>query len=301
MANISVLDNLEPKSGGNIANLTSIKSKININLMSILDITNLAKEVSKADIIINCAASTSHSRSMSEPFFDLDVNIRGVLNILECIKRYNKKCKFIHLGTTTQMGELMQEPADEKHCEFPNDIYSANKSVSEKYVLIYANAFDLDCSVLRISNTYGPRASIHSPEFTFNNYFIGQCLQDKAINIYGNGLQKRSLIFVEDVVDAIIKSMISSNNKGKTMLVTSDDVISVREIAELMVKISGKGSVQFIRWPEHKRKLEVGNQIFDNSQAKKLLNWKPSTSLEDGLTATFEFFNKHYDEYIQIF
>ena len=60
---------------------------------------------------------------------------------------------------------------------------------------------------------------------------------------------KRSLIFVEDVVDAIIKSMISSNNKGKTMLVTSDDVISVREIAELMVKISGKGSVQFIRWP----------------------------------------------------
>ena len=78
-------------------------------------------------------------------------------------------------GTTTQMGELKQEPADEKHCEFPNDIYSANKSVSEKYVLIYANAFDLDCSVLRISNTHGPRASIHSPEFIIQNYFIGQC------------------------------------------------------------------------------------------------------------------------------
>lgn len=297
-ANITVIDNLEPKSGGNTFNLNEIKDKITIDFGSILEFGSLAKVVSKADIIINCAASTSHSRSMNEPFFDLDVNIKGVLNILECIKRFNKKSKFIHLGTTTQMGVLRHMPADENHSEFPTDIYSTNKSVSEKYVLIYANAYDLDCSVLRLSNTYGPRASIHSPEFTFNNYFVGQCLKGQTISIYGEGKQKRSLIYIDDAINAIVKAIGAPKIKGETVIIGSDKIISVAKIAETMVEVYGRGEVKLIPWPKMKKKVEVGDQIFNTAKAKQLLGWEPKVDLRQGLTETFNFFQKNLEHYI---
>ena len=70
---------------------------------------------------------------MREPWIDLDVNSKGVINLLEAIRRFNSNVKFVHLGTSTQLGKLHYQPSDENHPEFPRDIYSANKSVSEKY------------------------------------------------------------------------------------------------------------------------------------------------------------------------
>jgi len=143
---------------------------------------------------------------MREPWIDLDVNSRGVINLLEAVRRFRKEAIFVHVGTSTQLGRLEYQPADELHPEFPADIYSANKSVSEKYVLIYANAYKLKCGVIRLSNVFGPRASIHSPSFTFNNYFVGLALQDKPITVFGDGQQKRNVIYVKDAVAGLIQA-----------------------------------------------------------------------------------------------
>ena len=129
---------------------------------------------------------------MNEPYFDLDVNLKGMLNILEATKRFNPQARLIHFGTTTQYGVLKVKPANEQHSEFPTDIYSANKCISEKYALLYHKTFGTQATVLRISNTYGPYATIKSPEFTVNNYFIGQALKDETINIFGEGKQLRN-------------------------------------------------------------------------------------------------------------
>ena len=293
-----VVDNLESKAGGNLHNLESIKNDITIFRSSVLNFDSLCDYIANIDIVINCAASTSHSRSMNEPFFDLDVNLKGMLNILEAMKRFNPKARLIHFGTTTQFGRLKTLPANEDHPEFPTDIYSANKCLSEKYALLYNRSFGINATVLRISNTYGPYASIHSPEFTFNNYFLGQALQDKQINIYGDGSQMRNFLYIDDLLDAVDKSLENSESIGKTLLVTSDNHYSISDISELIISLCQTGSNSFVPWPIDKKDSEVGDQIFDNSQAKNLLKWEASTSLKVGLTKTIEFYMKFKTFYL---
>jgi UDP-glucose 4-epimerase len=298
-SNVSIYDNLDPHSGGNLFNVQTIKKNVKLLFYDILNVDLLAQEVSKADIIFNCAASTSHPFSMKEPWIDLDVNSRGVLNILETIRKFNKEVRFIHIGTSTQLGKLLYHPADEKHPEFPTDIYSANKSVSEKYVLIYANAFDLDATVVRFSNVFGPRASIHSPEFTFNNYFVGLALQNKPITVFGDGKQLRNTVFVDDAIDALIATALAGGSKGETFFAVGDKHYSVADIALMTVDKIGGGKVNFIPWPSDRKVTEIGDAILSNDKIKKRVGWKPVTSLQDGLVITNNYYREHLKKYIK--
>ena len=203
-AKVTIFDYLDPRSGGNIHNIQGIHDSVELSFHDILNFDQVSQYVAGKDVLFNCASSTSHSFSMKEPWIDLDVNGKGVINLLEAIRRFNPDIRLFHLGTSTQLGELHYQPGDENHPEFPTDIYSANKSVSEKYVLIYCQAHKIKGTVIRLSNVFGPRASIHSPEFTFNYYFIGIALQGKAITVYGDGIHKRNVIYVDDVIHALI-------------------------------------------------------------------------------------------------
>ena len=298
-AKVTVYDSLDPNSGGNLYNVDSIKEKIKIVYFDVLSFDLLAECVSGQDYIFNCAASTSHPFSMREPMIDLDVNSRGVINLLEAVKRFNPHAKLIHIGTSTQLGKLMYIPADENHPEFPTDIYSANKSVSEKYVLIYAKAFDIDATVIRLANVFGPRASIHSSDFTFNNFFVGLALQNKSITVYGDGKQMRNVIFVDDAVDALLLTALANRMKGETYFAVGDDHYSVAQIAEETTKILGSGKVDFIPWPVERKVTEIGDAILSNKKIKGAINWSPTTTLAEGLMKTKEYFSKHLEHYIQ--
>jgi len=295
---VTIYDNLDSHSGGNLYNIHDIKDDINLLFYDILNVDLLSQEVSRADIIFNCAASTSHPFSMKEPWIDLDVNSRGVVNILETIRKFNHDVRFVHIGTSTQLGKLIYQPADENHPEFPTDIYSANKSVSEKYVLIYSKAFDIDASVIRLSNVFGPRASIHSPEFTFNNYFVGLALQNKDITVYGDGKQMRNVIYIDDAVEALIKTSLSKGTKGETFFAVGNDHYSVAEIAEETSKIMGSGKVNFIQWPQERKATEIGDAILSNKKIKEIVNWSPRTNLTNGLIKTKEYYKNHLKYYI---
>lgn len=297
-AEVTIYDCLDPHSGGVLYNIEDIKDSVNLCVNDILNFEKVCEEVREKDLIINCAASTSHSFSMREPWLDQDVNSKGMINLLEAIRRFNPEVNFIHLGTTTQLGVLHYQPADEMHPEFPTDIYSANKSVSEKYVLIYAKAHNLNASVLRISNVFGPRASIHSPEFTFNNFFVGLALQNKAITVFGEGKQLRNVIFIDDVVKAIILAAQSDQTSGEVFFLVGDDHYSVSEIAQQTVKHIGSGSVTQIPWPQDREKVDVGDAVISNKKLKSVLDWKIEDSLQSGLVKTREYYKTCLDKYL---
>jgi UDP-glucose 4-epimerase len=298
-AEVSVFDCLDPRSGGNLYNVENIRNEISIHFHDILNFDQLTNYVINKDIIVNCAASTSHSFSMKEPWIDQDVNSRGVINILEAVRRFNKDVKLIHIGTSTQLGPLQYQPADEKHPEFPTDIYSANKCVSEKYVLIYAKAYQLRATVIRFANVFGPRASIHSPEFTFNNYFIGLALKNKKITVFGDGNQKRNVIYIDDAIDALVMSMVTEENNGKALFASGDHHYSVRQIALNTVKYICSGEVGFVEWPSDKKVIDIGDAILNNQAIKNIIKWYPTTSLEDGLTRTKIYFDECLDKYLR--
>ena len=298
-AEVTIYDNLDPNTGGNLYNVHDIRDVVELRYHDILDYDRLVECVVGKDIVFNCAASTSHPFSMREPWLDLDANSRGAINLLEALRRFNAEAKLVHIGTSTQLGKLQYQPADENHPEFPMDIYSANKSVSEKYVLIYAHAHNMRTTVIRLSNVYGPRASIHSPEFTFNNYFIGLAMQGKEIRVFGNGQQKRNVIYVEDAVEALISAASSATSNGETFFAVGDEHFSIAQIAGSIVKIIGKGSVSFVDWPCERKSTEIGDAVLSNQKIKQRLGWAPRVDLQTGLSRTRDYYLGCLEKYIK--
>ena len=298
-AEVTVYDNLDPHAGGNLYNIHDIRAALNVCYHDILDYDRLVEHVVGKDVIFNCAASTSHPFSMREPWLDMDANSRGVINLLEAARRFNPEVKFIHVGTTTQLGRLLYQPADENHPEFPMDIYSANKSVSEKYVLIYAHAYGMRTAVIRLSNVYGPRASIHSPEFTFNNYFIGLALQNKDISVFGDGAHLRNALFVEDAVEALLATALTDRANGETLFAAHDQHWSVAQIAEATVKHIGRGRVKYVSWPRERKAVDIGDAVISNAKIKRMVNWQPHYDLERGLIKTRAYYQTCLEHYLR--
>ncbi len=298
-AKVTIYDCLDTHSGGNLYNIHDIQDSVELVYYNILNFEQLSQHIINKDIIFNCAASTSHPFSMREPWIDLDVNSRGVINILEAIRRFNRDVKFVQLGTSSQLGKLQYQPADEKHPEFPADIYSANKSVSEKYVLIYANAYKIRATVIRLSNVFGPRASIHSSEFTFNNYFIGLALQGKDITVFGKGKQKRNAIYVDDAIAAIILASQTNKINGETFFAVGDKHYTIAEIAKKTVQYIGSGKVRFVRWPKGRKLIDVGDAVISNQKIKEVLDWAPRHDLKNGLIKTKAYYRNCLKKYLR--
>jgi len=297
-ADVTLFDCLDPHSGANRYNIRGIESAVRLLQHNILDFEKISAAVPGQDVIINCAASTSHPFSMADPFTDVDVNSKGVINLLEAIRRHSPTVRLVHMGTTTQLGRLQYWPADENHPEFPRDIYSANKCASEKYVLIYAGAYGLRATVLRLSNVFGPRAIIRSPEFTFNNYFIGLALQDKDITVYGEGTQKRNVIYVRDVVSAVLSTCRSDVTVNATFFVSGEEHYSISQIAQATVEHIGKGRVVHVDWPAERKAIELGDQIISNERMKRATDWQPTWPLAKGLEETGDYYGACLEQYL---
>ncbi|MEQ8953682.1 MAG: NAD-dependent epimerase/dehydratase family protein, partial [Gammaproteobacteria bacterium] len=153
--------------------------------------------------------------------------------------------------------------------------------------------------VLRLSNVFGPRASIHSPEFTFNNYFVGRALEDRPITVFGDGTQMRNVIYVDDVVSAILQVAQRNEAIGQVYFVVSDEHHSVMDIARHTVEVIGKGRVVQVDWPEQRRKTDVGDAILSNKKLKDLIpGWSCQDSLLSGLEKTRDFYTDKLDKYL---
>jgi len=295
-AQVTIFDNMDPESGANMYNIQGFKNEVKLIKADLNDYNSIVEAIKNIDIIFNCAASTSHINSMKYPLFDLDVNSKGVLNLLEAIKKTNKYVKLVHLGTTTQMGKLLKIPADENHSEFPLDIYSANKVASEKYVLIYSRTYNIDATVIRLGNVYGPRAIIKSGNYTFNNYFIGLCIQNLPITIYKPGTQIRNIMYIEDAVNSLLLAGFSKNSGGQAFIATSDDHFSIIDIAQKICDVFG-GSIDLINWPNDMKNIEIGDAKYDNTKIKNILKWEQTVDIDEGLRLTKDYFSKNSKYY----
>jgi UDP-glucose 4-epimerase len=274
-----------------------VEDDVEVILNDIRNFEGLCSCIRKKEVVFHCAAYTSHPNSMREPLVDIDVNCKGTTYLLEAMRRFNKEAKLVHVGTSTQIGKMHASPIDEWHSEFPVDIYSANKVASEKYVLIYSTAYGLRSTVVRLANTFGPRSNIRSAEFGFMNYFIGLALQNKVIQVFGSGTQRRNINYVDDVVDALMLAAASEASNGQVYFAVGQDQCSVREIADAIVTSMG-GRVQMVPWPHDREVIEVGDAVFNNDKIRRELKWMPQIGLAGGLVATRDYFQPRLKSYL---
>jgi UDP-glucose 4-epimerase len=297
-AEVTIYDCLDPRSGGNMYNIAPFERDVRVVLNDIRSFEGVSAVIRGHDVVFNCAAFTSHPNSMKEPLVDIEVNCMGVINILEAIRRFNPSCRMIQIGTSTQIGRMIHSPVDEIHPEFPVDIYSANKSASEKYVLIYGSAYGMDTSVVRLANVYGPRSNIKNPDFGFMNYFIGLGLQGKEMSVFGEGKQLRTITFVRDVIDALLAVADSDSSRGQVYFAVSDRQYSVNEIATAIVDVIG-GRLRYIEWPRDREAIEIGDAVISNRKIREAFDWSAKFDLREGLQLTREYFADKLREYFR--
>lgn len=296
-AEVTLYDCLDPRSGGNMYNVYDIEDSVHIILNDIRSFEGLSACIRGKDVLFSCAAYTSHPNSMKEPLIDIDVNCKGVINILEAARRFNTSIKIVHVGTSTQIGRMQHSPVDETHPEFPIDIYSANKTASEKYILIYGHAYNMWTTVIRLANVFGPRSNIKTPDFGFMNYFIGLALQGKEISVFGKGSQLRNISYVEDCVNALVLASQSNRVAGQVFFAVADRQYSVFEIAQAISRIIG-GTIRLVEWPKDREVIEIGDAVISNAKIKSALAWAPCYDLDTGLVHTRDYFKACLEHYL---
>lgn len=298
-ANVTLVDSLIPTYGGNVFNIEDFRSKVIVNVCDVRDPFAMSYLLQGKDYLFNLAGQTSHMDSMSAPHTDLDINAGAQLSILEACRKSNPTIKIVFASTRQIYGKPDYLPVDEKHPIRPVDVNGINKLAGEWYHLLYNNVYGIRACALRLTNTYGPGMRVKDARQTFLGIWVRLLLEGKAIKVFGDGLQLRDFNFVDDCVDALLLAGASNAANGKVFNLGSPEVISLMDLAKLMVSLGHGGSYEIIPFPPERKVIDIGNYYSDFSLIKKELGWYPTIGLEKGLYKTMEYYHAHKDQYWQ--
>ena len=296
-ANVIIVDSLIEDYGGNLFNIEPIKDKVKVNIADVRDESSMHYLVKGKDFIFNLAGQVSHMDSMKDPYTDLEINCRSQLSILEACKKNNKDVKIIYAGTRQQYGKPDYLPVDEKHLMHPTDVNGINKMAGEWYHILYNNVYGIRATSLRLTNTYGQRQLLRHSRQGVIGWFIHLVLENEEVQIFGDGKQLRDFNYVDDVVNAFLIAGASDKACGNVYNLGSRRPISLGDLVELMINISGSGRYKIVPFPEDRKKIDIGDFYSDYTKIEKELGWKPEVSLEDGLKRTFDYYRKYRQYY----
>jgi UDP-glucose 4-epimerase len=298
-ADITLVDSLIPEYGGNLWNIEAIREHVIVNISDVRDEHSMKYLVQGQDYLFNLAGQTSHVDSMNNPFPDLEINARAQLSILEACRRHNPQIKVVFASTRQLYGAPQYLPVDERHPLAPVDVNGINKLAGEWYHLVYNNAYGIRASVLRLTNTYGPRMRVKDARQTFLGIWVRRILEGKPLLVFGDGKQIRDFNYVDDVVDALLLAGASDDANGMIFNLGADDPINLKDTAELMISLNGGGSLDIVPFPEERKNIDIGDYYADYRKIRARLGWKPATPLTEGLLKTLEFFRHGMGHYLE--
>ena len=297
-AQVTIVDSMIPEYGGNMRNIHGISDKITVNFSDVRDPFSINQLISEQDYLFNLAGQTSHLDSMEEPFTDLDINAKAQLSILEACRKHNPDIRIIFASTRQIYGKPKYLPVDEKHPCHPVDVNGINKMAGEWYHILYHDVYGIPTSVLRLTNTYGPRMRIKDARQTFLGIWIRNLLEKKPIQVYGNGLQRRDYNYVDDVVDALLIAATRPEARGKIYNLGAPEPLSLVDTARLMCKLSEGASYEKIPFPEERKAIDVGDFVCDYKAFQSTFDWDPKVNFQEGISKSIDYYRNNLDYYI---
>jgi len=249
-------------------------------------------EMAHVDALFHLAspASPNHHSKLSYhalPMETMLVNTRGTMELLKFAER--NKAKFLFASTSEAYGDPEVHPQPEEYrgnvsTTGPRAVYDEAKRFGETITSYFWREREVDARIVRIFNTYGPRLS--KDDMRMISIFIQQALKQEKITIFGDGQQTRSLCYIDDLVEGLIRLMFYPDTKGQVVNLGSTDEHTIHEYATIVKELTHSQSeiVNSEELPEDdpvKRRPDI-------TKAKKLLNWEPKVPLKEGLEKLIE-------------
>ena len=296
-ADVVLVDSLVPEYGGSLENIRGIEEQVHVNVSDVRDDHSLRRLVQGQDFVFNLAGQTSHLDSMTDPFTDLEINSRAQLSILEACRHENPSANVVFASTRQIYGQPRYLPVDEEHPVTPVDVNGINKTAGEWYHLLYGRVYGMRVSVLRLTNTYGPRMRVKDARQTFLGWWFRLILSGETLTIYGDGSQRRDFTYVDDAVHAFLLAAARDAAAGQVYNLGSREVVNLRALADLLVEVNGSGDVKSIPFPADRKAIDIGDYYADYSKIERELGWSPGVPLRDGVARSLEYYREHGSAY----
>jgi UDP-glucose 4-epimerase len=296
-ADVVLVDSLVPEYGGNRENIAGIERQVHINVSDVRDEHSLKALVRDVDVIFNLAGQTSHLDSMHDPYTDLEINCRAQLSILEACRENNPAARVVFASTRQIYGRPEYLPVDERHPIHPVDVNGINKTAGEWYHLVYGQVYGIPVCVLRLTNTYGPRMRVRDARQTFLGFWLRQILLGEELLVFGDGLQRRDFNYVDDAVRALILAATRDEAVGQIYNLGDSEVLSLLELADLLVRVNGSGSYRVVPFPDDRKAIDIGDYYSDFRKIRGDLGWAPTVGVEQGLERSLAFYREHGESY----
>ena len=280
---VCVVDSLWAHGGGRRDNIPAKASFLHLDIRD-ASLERVFRDFNP-DVVSHHAAQHSVAISSRDPQLDAQVNVMGLINVLENSVKARVK-KFIFASSGATFGEPAKLPIDESTPQVPESPYAITKMIAEHYLRFYKAQHGMDYTALRYGNVYGPRQDPNG-EAGVISIFIGRFLAQQGIKIFGDGDQTRDYIFVGDVAQANLQAL--SRGSGMCYCIGTGRKTSVNEIYRALVEVTGFGApAEYLE----KRPGDVRDAQFDSSLAERELDWKVGTPLIEGIRKTVEYFRE---------
>ncbi|TYL36545.1 NAD-dependent dehydratase [Natronococcus pandeyae] len=270
---VTVLDNFSTGSGSNI-------DSIPVNAVidgSVTDRDLVERVVANHDIVVHMAAVMGVRRTLERPLEVLEVNVDGTRTVLDAAS--NSGVERVLVASTSEVyGDAPDPPYGEDDEQAPKTNYAVAKLADERFTQAYQAASDLDYTIVRYFNVYGPRQDSSGYGYVVP-IFVRNALADESLRVHGDGDQTRDFTYIDDAIDCTI-SALSPAGRNEVFNVGSGSELAIRDLAECVVKEVGDGKVEYV---EHPRPYTVKRRCSDISKAKTLLGYTPRTSLSRGI------------------
>lgn len=278
---------------GAITNIEPLKSNSNFTFLE-HNVLNPLPDTYSADAVFHLASPASPNHHSPKSYHALAmetmmVNTQGTLRLLEFASKNN--AKFLFASTSEAYGDPLEHPQKEEYrgnvsTTGPRSVYDEAKRFGETLVAYYFREKQLDGRIARIFNTYGP--NMLKEDMRMIIVFINNALKNEPITIFGDGNQTRSLCYVSDTVEGLMRLMFYPNTNGKVVNIGSSEEHTVLEYANIVKKLVNSNSE--IVFSEDLPEDDPLRRRADIEKAKKLLQWEPEISLNEGLGKMIEYF-----------
>lgn len=296
-AQVTIVDALIPAYGGNWFNVESIRDQLRVVTGDVRDPALMNELVQGQDYVYHLAGQVDHIMSLTDPYPDIDINVKGTAVVMEACRHFNPAARVVYSGTRGQYGRPQSLPVAETAPTQPLGIYEITRLAAEKIVEAYHLVFGVRSVLLRITNTYGPRAQMQHSRYGVVNWFVRLALDDKTIPVFGDGRILRDFLYVDDCIDALLAASADETAYGQIFNVGVDRPTNFQQLAEVIVEVAGKGRWELTPFSAERKAQEPGDFYSDITKIRSHLGWSPRVELRDGIERTVAYYRRHQSHY----